>query len=61
MELFLGETPHRVMLFFVYRRRQFELWNDVEIGTRVETCLRNYIFADEISIFIIFIDVCSST
>jgi hypothetical protein len=59
MELYFGETPLLVPQFFVYRRKQLELWKDVEIGFRVETYLGN--FATDISIFIVLIDVCSAT
>jgi hypothetical protein len=37
-------TPHLVPQFFAYRRKQLELWKDVQIGFRVEIYLGNSIF-----------------
>jgi hypothetical protein len=39
-----GEIPLIVPPFFVYRKRQLELWKDVGIEFHVETYLRNYIY-----------------
>jgi hypothetical protein len=44
MELYSREIPHIAPQFFIYRKRQLELWKDVGIQFHVETYLRNYIF-----------------
>ena len=44
MELHFGETHCTAQKFLGYKKRQLELWKDVEIEFRVETCLRNLKF-----------------
>ena len=45
MELYFGETRHIAPQFLEYKKkRQLELWKDVETEFRAETYLRNYKF-----------------
>ena len=56
MELYLGETHHIFPQFLAYKKWQFELWKNVEIEFHVE--ITNFAF--DITIYVIFINICSS-
>jgi hypothetical protein len=60
MELYFGETCRTVPQLLACKKRQLELWKDVRIEFNVEIYLRNYKLAFDITIYVIFIGVCSA-